>query len=133
MAKYRKKLDEIGRLSHSHEALVAALKAWDAYGGFDTWGDTSRKANAMAEAIRSTLAQPSSRPTNEDKTMTISREYAEELGRQIDELEAENERLRDFSTWVDTWVSNPVTSYSVYALDGLFGTARDKLAALRRS
>ena len=65
--------------------------------------------------------------------MTISHEYAEELGRQIDELEAENERLREFSTWVDTWVSNPVTSYSVYALDGLFGTARDKLAALRRS
>ena len=27
--------------------------------------------------------------------MTISPEYAEELGRQIDELEAENERLRD--------------------------------------
>lgn len=27
--------------------------------------------------------------------MTISHEYAEELGRQIDELEAENERLRD--------------------------------------
>ena len=65
-------------------------------------------------------------------TMTISPEYAEELGRQIDELEAENERLREFSTWVDTWVSNPVTSYSVYALDGIFGRTRDKLAALRR-
>lgn len=42
--------------------------------------------------------------------MTISHEYAEELGRQIDELEAENERLREFSTWVDTWISNPVPS-----------------------
>ena len=62
--------------------------------------------------------------------MTISHEYAEELGRQIDELEAENERLREFSTWVDTWVSNPVTSYSVNALDVLFGMTRDKLAAL---
>lgn len=30
--------------------------------------------------------------------MIISPEYAEELGRQIDELEAENERLREFST-----------------------------------
>lgn len=40
----------------AREALVAALKAWDAYGGFDTWEDTSRKASAMAEAIRSTLA-----------------------------------------------------------------------------
>jgi len=62
--------------------------------------------------------------------MTISPEYAEELGRQIDELEAENERLREFSAWVDTWVSNPVTSYSVCALDGLFGMTRDKLATL---
>jgi len=62
--------------------------------------------------------------------VTISPEYAEELGRQVDELEAENERLREFSAWVDTWVSNPATSYSVYTLDGLFGMTRDKLAAL---
>lgn len=76
MAKYRKKPividaelkrvrqvaeDEIGRLSRSHEALVAALKAWDDYGGFDTWEDTSRKANAMAEAIRSTLSTATGR------------------------------------------------------------------------
>lgn len=45
-------------------------------------------------------------------------------------LAAENERLRDFVTWVDTWVSNPVTSYSVYALDGLFGMTRDRIAAV---
>lgn len=44
--------------------------------------------------------------------------------------QAEMERLRDFARWVDTWVSNPVGSYSVSALDGLFGMTRDRLAAL---
>lgn len=43
---------------------------------------------------------------------------------------AENERLREFVTWVDTWVSNPVGSYSVAALDGLFSVARDRIAEL---
>jgi hypothetical protein len=38
--------------------------------------------------------------------------------------------LRDFAAWVATWVSSPVTAYSVSALDGLFSMARDRLAAL---
>lgn len=46
------------------------------------------------------------------------------------EAAAEIKRLRAFVDWVDSWVSNPVTSYSVYALDGLFGLTRHKLAAL---
>lgn len=32
--------------------------------------------------------------------------------------------------WIDSWVSNPVGSYSVSALDGLFGMTRDKIATL---
>ena len=44
----------------------------------------------------------------------------------------EVERLQDFADWVDTWVSNPVSSYSVSALDGLFAVTRHKLAVLRR-
>lgn len=48
----------------------------------------------------------------------------------ISEKNAEIERLRDFVGWVDSWVSNPVGSYSVAALDGLFGMTRDKIAAL---
>ena len=40
------------------------------------------------------------------------------------------EALRDFVAWVDTWVSNPVGAYSVDALNGLFGMARDRIAAL---
>ena len=43
------------------------------------------------------------------------------------------ERLRDFVSWVDIWVSNPVGSYSVHSLDGLFGITRDKIEALRRA
>lgn len=45
-------------------------------------------------------------------------------------LEAERDRLREFAAWVDTWVSNPVGAYSVSALDGLFGMARDRLGAI---
>lgn len=51
---------------------------------------------------------------------------------QRDAAEAERDRLRDFADWVDTWVSNPATSYSVYALDGLFAMTRDRLAALQK-
>ncbi len=39
----------------------------------------------------------------------------------------------DILDWVETWVSNPVGSYSVYALDGLFAMTRDKINALRRA
>lgn len=35
--------------------------------------------------------------------------------------------------WVDTWVTNPVTGYSVHALDGLFGMTRDKIGAFNAS
>ncbi len=46
------------------------------------------------------------------------------------ELLNEIARLRDFVNWVDSWVSNPVGSYSVSALDGLFGMTRDRIAEL---
>lgn len=42
-------------------------------------------------------------------------------------VEDENERLMRFVEWVDGWVSHPVGSYSVYALDGLFGMTRDRI------
>ena len=45
---------------------------------------------------------------------------------------AEKERLQEFVNWVDSWVSNPVGSYSVSALDGLFGMTRDRIAKLAR-
>lgn len=45
----------------------------------------------------------------------------------------ETQRLREFVDWVDSWVSNPVGSYSVSALDSLFGMTRDKIAALNKS
>jgi hypothetical protein len=43
-----------------------------------------------------------------------------------------HDALVDFMRWVDSWVSHPVGSYSVAALDGLFGMTRDKIAALNR-
>lgn len=48
----------------------------------------------------------------------------------------EAKELREFVAWVDTWVSNPVGSYSHPALAGLFSQTREKialLAALSRS
>lgn len=46
-------------------------------------------------------------------------------------MEADIARLRAVVDWVDSWVSNPVGSYSVSALDGLFGMTRDRIVALR--
>jgi hypothetical protein len=47
-----------------------------------------------------------------------------------DERAIEANGLRQVVDWVDTWVSNPVGSYSVAALDGLFAMTRDRIAAL---
>ena len=44
-----------------------------------------------------------------------------------------NNALGEFAAWVETWVANPVTAYSVQALDGLFAMTRDRLAAIRSS
>ena len=42
-------------------------------------------------------------------------------------MEAEIERLRGIIGFVDSWVSNPVGSYSVEALNGLFGMTRNRI------
>jgi hypothetical protein len=54
----------------------------------------------------------------------------DELVNAVRDLQAQNIRLLAFVEWVDTIVSNPVSLYSVHALDGLFGMTRDKIAAL---
>lgn len=46
-------------------------------------------------------------------------------------IQAEVQQLSGFTDWVETWVSNSAGSYSSDALDGLFGMARDRIAALR--
>lgn len=45
-------------------------------------------------------------------------------------LKSQLEQYKNFAGWVDSWVSHPVGSYSVAALDGLFGMTRDRLAML---
>lgn len=42
----------------------------------------------------------------------------------------EAQQLRLFVGFVESVVSNPIGSYSVSALDGIFGLMRDKIAAL---
>jgi len=42
----------------------------------------------------------------------------------------EAKQLREFVAWVDTWISNPIGSYSYPALSGLFSQAREKIALL---
>lgn len=46
------------------------------------------------------------------------------------EVRQEAKELRDFVAWVDTWVSNPIGSYSYPALAGLFSQAKEKIAIL---
>ncbi|SDQ98419.1 hypothetical protein SAMN05519103_00306 [Rhizobiales bacterium GAS113] len=43
--------------------------------------------------------------------------------------QGEVERLREALSFVETWICNPAGSYSVAALDGLFGMTRDRIAA----
>lgn len=40
--------------------------------------------------------------------------------------------LRSIVDFVDSWVSNPVSAYSIAALDGLFSMTRERIAALRQ-
>lgn len=46
------------------------------------------------------------------------------------EARQEAKQLRDFVSWVDAWVSNPVGSYSYPALAGLFSQTRENIALL---
>jgi len=48
----------------------------------------------------------------------------------IARLEAEVNKLQRVVDWVESWVTNPVGSYSVAALDGLFCMTRDRINAL---
>jgi hypothetical protein len=50
---------------------------------------------------------------------------------EIKKLKHDISRLRQFVDWVDAWVSSPVNSYSLSALDGLFLMTRDGIAALK--
>ena len=58
-------------------------------------------------------------------------ERIEQLNNRIAELLRERDVLRDFTNWVDVWVSNPVDAYSVIALDVLFDMARGRLTTIR--
>ena len=57
-------------------------------------------------------------------------QFSKGVASNIDAGAKEIERLREFVSWVDTWVSNPASAYSTDALNGLFGMTRDKIAAL---
>ncbi len=48
----------------------------------------------------------------------------------VDEAIDEINRLREFVSWIDTWISNPARAYSHDALEGLFGMTRDRMPAL---
>lgn len=66
-------------------------------------------------------------PTAEDVRGIIPLAHPASQGSEAGE---DNRALLQFVGWVDSWVSNPVGAYSVYALDGLFRTTREKIAAL---
>jgi hypothetical protein len=60
-----------------------------------------------------------------DETL-LMRKHADEIER----LRAQLASARKALDWVESWVHNPVGSYSVAALDGLFAMTRDRIAEL---
>lgn len=88
--------------------------------------------DAVAKAIDDKLdwydISPNAINEAADAALSVARPLIEAEARERALREAA--ALRDFADWVDTWVSNPAGSYSVYALDGLFGMARDRLALI---
>lgn len=51
--------------------------------------------------------------------------------RTMEEAAERIQQLEDFASWIETWTANPISAYSVFAIDGLFGMTRDRIAALR--
>ncbi len=49
----------------------------------------------------------------------------------LDDAERERDEARDVAAWVETWVCNPASAYSVSALDGLFAMTRDRIEKLK--
>lgn len=69
----------------------------------------------------------------EFQTPPIQHEAAkviEHLSIQLAEARAQVEKQRSCIDWISTWVNQPVGAFSVAALDGLFGMARDRIASL---
>jgi hypothetical protein len=54
----------------------------------------------------------------------------EAIGAALATKDAEIKRYQEVIYWIDAWISNPVGSYSVSALDGLFAMTRDKISSL---
>lgn len=90
---------------------------------------TDAAKQALAEAGRPMLGQPHGRDAGPLLERLRDSRYIGQAGMR-GEAADEIIRLREFVAWVDSWVSNPIGSYSVSALDGLFGMTRDKIAAL---
>ncbi|MDI3563523.1 hypothetical protein [Bradyrhizobium sp. Arg816] len=65
--------------------------------------------------------------------ITAAVKERDELFEEVLRLEALVEKQRSCIDWISTWVSQPAGNFSVYALDGLFGMARDRIASLASS
>lgn len=57
----------------------------------------------------------------------LDKSFFDALPGATDNAIAEIERLQSIVDFVDSWVSNPVGSYSTDALDGLFAMTRDRI------
>ena len=67
--------------------------------------------------------------TSQELCTKFEAAVGEDVG-EIMSLRAKLESARKVIDWVESWVHNPVGSYSVAALDGLFAMTRDRITAL---
>lgn len=66
-----------------------------------------------------------------DRVFSMSYKSAcKEAADEIERLRAQLASATKALDWVESWVHNPVGSYSVAALDGLFAMTRDRIAEL---
>jgi hypothetical protein len=68
---------------------------------------------------------------NKDVTNRIALGCALAVEKMILDLSRERDEARDVAAWVETWVSNPASAYSVSALDGLFAMTRDRIEKMK--
>lgn len=104
--------EQYGERCPDYEPECWCCKVWKQYDALATLA-------AEVEALRRERDRA-------ERTLRHALEVAKDQEARADSLAAELAQCRETLGWIDAWVSNPVGSYSVLALDGLFAMTRDR-------